>query len=90
MIRTSPTDFIANAPLSSKSTLGALLKANLPRDYEGHAQRRDGMKQLNELECAHVLGGADGAPSQTDWRNEVERQFEALKRLLEEQRKRER
>ncbi|QIK80353.1 hypothetical protein G7069_01290 [Lysobacter sp. HDW10] len=48
------------------------------------------MKQLNELECAHVFGGADGAPSQTDWRNEVERQFEALKRLLEEQRKRER
>ncbi len=47
------------------------------------------MKQLNELECAHVTGGTDGTSSQTDWRSEVERQFEALKRLLEEQRKRE-
>lgn len=48
------------------------------------------MKQLNELECALVTGGIDGAPSQTEWRSEVERQFEELKRLLEEQRKRER
>ncbi len=46
------------------------------------------MKQLNELECTQVVGGNGGEPSYNDWRNNVERQFEELKRFLEEQRKR--